>query len=72
MNTEGLTDRQIMEAVRLLWLRRKRAEGLSQTALATEIDVGRSTLWYAINKKVASRAVMKKLKKYLDRDGGHT
>ena len=72
MNTKGLTDRQIMEQIRLIFLRRKRAEGLSQTALAVDVGVGRSTLWYAINKKVASRAVITKLKIYLDMNSRST
>lgn len=67
MNVEELTDRQIMEEVRLIFLRRKRAEGLSQESLADEIGIGRPTFWYAINKKVASRRVIAKLKKYLEK-----
>lgn len=65
VETKELTDRQVMEGIRLIYLRRKRADRLTQEELALEIGIGRPTLWFAIIKKVASKNTLRVLREYL-------
>jgi hypothetical protein len=66
VETKKLTDRQTMEQVRLIYVKRKGQDRMySIRRLAVEIGLGEAVTYAALIRKIASQKTLQILRKYL-------
>jgi hypothetical protein len=67
VNTTELTDRQVLEEVRLIYIRRKNQDRMySMRRLAAEIPIGEAVLYRALIRKDASPNTIAVLRGFLE------